>query len=741
MMSRKWLAAGCMMVCLALMTPSASAEVTDPNIITGVIQVNSTRPDAPVLVNGGLTEGAKIFVDRDNFFYGDVGAFEGLDYIQTVMDDKTNANVEYHVIINKPGTLFLFVDNRVGNGEASDPPVLGEGVMDWAIEMGFEVSPFAINFSEPATAYALPVSGDPNTIVLGPQNDGSSRAMYTIAAAPAGWNFPPVVEGVPSSAQVAPGETLEINATVSDDGFPDPPAAVTVQWTVEAAPSEAVVTFDPDAYSPQVEIGFSELGEYTLKLTADDGDKATEKIIQVAVQIPEFAVAATDWIEACNDIDKGPSSYHKPTKYMYVRNHSAPRRRIQFISYDISELKQEGKVFANTYLTLRRYKGHNHTVISVYGITEDFEMLNLSGNSWNTLPGLQNTPAPPMAWPIAPETHLDFSKLSNLLLEHGPNIPSGWSDTQISAGLDEFLNADTNNTILLMFVTFSPEDADLEIYARDQGDSHPDTGLGGIQIRGNMMAQTWASNPSPAINANATQMLSTLSWSNPPAVGELTYDVYIGTGEPNYAEPDYGYDVLATGVTGNSVPLNGYPLEVNTTYYWIVDAYDSGTETLTRGYVWSFTVLDNLAPTVTVTEPVQYIWLNNAGDPESATVVFEAVGEDDGIPGPLTYLWEQIGAEPAEVVIDPNDVDTITLVLPETGTYDFSVTVSDGELTATTGAQVFVGQTPCEAAQAKPDYVQNPADFNNDCFVDLSDFAFFAAQWLECNPAMDAPCH
>ena len=245
MMSRKWLAAGCMMVCLALMTPSASAEVTDPNIITGVIQVNSTRPDAPVLVNGGLTEGAKIFVDRDNFFYGDVGAFEGLDYIQTVMDDKTNANVEYHVIINKPGTLFLFVDNRVGNGEASDPPVLGEGVMDWAIEMGFEVSPFAINFSEPATAYALPVSGDPNTIVLGPQNDGSSRAMYTIAAAPAGWNFPPVVEGVPSSAQVAPGETLEINAVVSDDGIPDPPAAVTVQWRLRLPQARRLLPLIP----------------------------------------------------------------------------------------------------------------------------------------------------------------------------------------------------------------------------------------------------------------------------------------------------------------------------------------------------------------------------------------------------------------------------------------------------------------------------------------------------------------
>ena len=91
-----------------------------------VIHVNSEQTSHPIVVNGGLAEGAKIFVDRDTFFYGDVGAFEGLDYIQTVMNDKTDPDVEYHVVINKPGTLFLFVDNRVGDGNASNPPVLGD---------------------------------------------------------------------------------------------------------------------------------------------------------------------------------------------------------------------------------------------------------------------------------------------------------------------------------------------------------------------------------------------------------------------------------------------------------------------------------------------------------------------------------------------------------------------------------------------------------------------------------------
>jgi hypothetical protein len=49
-----------------------------------------------------------------------------------------------------------------------------------------------------------------------------------------------------------------------------------------------------------------------------------------------------------------------------------------------------------------------------------------------------------------------------------------------------------------------------------------------------------------------------------------------------------------------------------------------------------------------------------------------------------------------------------------------------------------VRATPCLAAQAVPGYAAIVGDFNNDCVVDIADFADFARNWLKCNSLM--PC-
>ncbi len=739
MMSRNyWVCVGLGLLVFAF---SASASVTDPNILIEAWTVNGTAPEPLVTVNGGMVEGAQIFVDRDALFYGNPGRFEGLDYVQTAMDDKVDADIEVKVGLRKAGTLFLIIDNRVGDNEASNPPTLGSGIMDWVGAMGFVPTPYEIGFNEPATVYSLAVGAEPNVITLGAQNNGSSRAMYAIMAAPEGWNFQPYVSGVPATALVASDEPgLVVDATVTDD---DGPLPVTVQWTTVSAPEGATVTYTPSATVEDVTISFSDLGDYTVKLTAFDGEKTTEKTIDVTVQLPSFAIEADNWVEACNDSQRGPDAHYKPTSYMYVRNHSAPRRRIQFISYDVSGVKEAGKVFANSFLTLRRHSGHGGAVLSVYGVREDLDDFDLDTGRWNNLPGVKNTPAPPMADPITLAS-LDPADLSELLLEYGPNVPLGdaWSNSPTSAALDEFLNADTDGTVLLMFVTFSPEDSDFEIFCkgRDTANPDPETGLTGMILRGNMLAPTWATNPSPVIHSGQTTALNELSWTNPAGVGDITCNVYIGADEPNVLQADYGLDTLATGLSGNSVSLASYPLTGGMTYYWVVDVYDSGTGELTRGFVWSFDVLTNLAPTVSIADPIQYLWLGHAGDPTTATAVFDVTADDDGIMEPLTYLWEQIDG-PVTISMDPNNVEDKTLILPETGDYTFKVTVFDGEHESFAGAQVSVRETPCDAAQAKPGFEFNAADFNEDCYVNIEDFGEFAEQWLDCHDYMDAPCN
>lgn len=742
MMGRNWKLGVGVCVCLTLLSLSASAAVTDPNIITSAAKINSLAEEDILVKNGGLLLGALSHVDRA-FVFGDVNELSsGIDFVMTAVDDKNYADLEYSVTVDKAGTLFLLIDNRVGDNDLSNPPKIGNGVMDWVITNGFTETSYSVFTGADGylTAYALPVTA--GTTNLYPQADGTSRLTYLVAAIPDGWNLRPSITGVPASAQVAPGETLTINAIVADYGEN---TATTILW--EQIDDGAPVSFAPDTASQDVTVTFPGEGTYTLKITATDGDGlVTSKTIDVSVQIPTFAVACTNWVEASNDSNKTATTHYKPTSYMYVRNHSAPRRRIQLISYDVSGLKGEGEALANTFLTLRRRTGHSAAVLSVYGVKEELDNFNLDTGSWSNLPGVQNTPVPPMEDQITLAS-LDLADLSELLLTYGPNVPAGsaWSNSPTSAALDEFLNADNDGTVLLLFVTFTPQDADLEIFCKNYNTAEPETGLTGIQIRGNVLTQTWANNPSPAINADTTTTLSQLSWTNPDAVGDITCDVYIGTGEPNALLPDYGFDTLATGIFENTVSLSGYPLAGGNTYKWIVDVHDSGTGETTRGYVWNFNVLTNVSPTVSIANPIQYLWLGNAVDPATATVVLDATAEDDGILAPLTYLWEQISApDGVEVVIDPNDVEDKTLILPATGNYVFKVTVDDGEFTTSAAAQIYVGAAPCDAAKAMPGYQRMNADLNNDCYVNLEDFLSIAEGWLDCHAnlgALGVPCN
>ena len=580
-------------LCLWVLNPIASASVTDPNIITGAVAVNGTAPEQLVVVGGGLWQGALPFVDRTGLF-GDANDLGGLDYVQTAVDDKPDADVQYQITVDKAGTLYLIIDNRVGDNNADDPPTLGGGVMDWVDTNGFTETAYTVNISTPGTVYSIPLTGD-GTTTLFEQNDGTSRVMYVVAAAPAGWNLRPTVTGIPASIQVAPGSSLVVDGTLADDDIPG--AGISVQWTTISTPEGAVVDYSDDT-SEDVTISFSEMGDYTLQIGVDDGEKSTQKTVQVTVQIPAFAVECDSWCTAGNDSNQGSGTYRHSSIH-YARNHSAPRRRIEYVQYDISGQKDADQVYTNCYLTMNRDKGSTNEVLSVFALREEYDNVDLSDSStavWNTLPGVVNSPPPPSSDPITIET-LEQSEVSPLLMETTVVPLDVWVDTPTSAGLDEFLNADNDGIITLMFVTFSPEDADFEIHSPSKGTTEPVTGLHGIILQGTVMPATWATSPAPGINSTQSKSLAQLSWTNPPAVGTITCDVYIGTGEPNYLESDYGFDTLATGVSGNSASLSGYTLELDTTYNWIVDVTDSGTGETIQGKTWNFNT-NNAFPTV-----------------------------------------------------------------------------------------------------------------------------------------------
>jgi hypothetical protein len=107
-----------------------------------------------------------------------------------------------------------------------------------------------------------------------------------------------------------------------------------------------------------------------------------------------FIIQATDHCMACNDAQIGPDGTRRST-ISDVRNYqdaSTTRRRIAFYSYDISTIKQPGKVFANSYLTLNVDKGTSGKTLYVYAVKEEYDNIVLNGKTWNTLPGLVQIP-------------------------------------------------------------------------------------------------------------------------------------------------------------------------------------------------------------------------------------------------------------------------------------------------------------------------------------------------------------
>ncbi|HOQ05627.1 MAG TPA: hypothetical protein PKY88_10490 [Anaerohalosphaeraceae bacterium] len=747
MMKSKWVIVS--MACLGLwvLAQAGFAGITDPNIITGVVRYNcieGTSCDTnPVVVKSGLLNGALTHVDR-TFVFRDANDLEGIDFVQTAVDDKANSALQMDVTVSKAGTLFLLIDNRVGDGNGANPPTIGS-VMNWVLTNGFVQTGYTVGVFNPSdsstvymTAYAKPISGA-GTISLYEQNDGTSRITYLIAAVPAGWNLPPSVMGVPASAQVEPGKSLVIDATIMDYGQN---TTTTVLWEKV---SGGEVVFSPNNTSEDVSVSFpGGEGNYTLQLTVTDGEgKKTVKTVEVAVQIKSYALAAADHCEIGNDSSQGPTSARKAT-ISDVKNFndgSSQRRRVCYYRYNIADQKEAGKVFANSYLMLNVDKGNLYTTshVYVYGIKEEYDNFTLQGTTWSTAPGVDNAPVPPLNSAITFDT-LDLEDISPLLAAFTVPTLDIWLSTAKFPALDEFLNSDTDGSVVLMFITYDPESCGFEICSPSHSRTETETGLKGIILRGNVATPTWATKPNPANNTSQSTRLAQLSWTNPAPSQEgavITCDVFLGTTEPNLLDPDYGLTTLATGISGNSVAIPSGMLQVNTTYYWVVDVHDSIAGT-TRGFVWTFNT-NNMIPLVELEKPSQYIWLNNAGNPATATAVINTTVTDDNFPQPYTLLWEQLSG-PVTVPIVPNNVEDITLVLPQTGTYVFRLSADDGSVIGSASTQIYVGTSPCNAAQAKPTYVRIPADINNDCFVDMTDLAEFVSRWLECNASMEAPC-
>jgi len=140
----------------------------------------------------------------------------------------------------------------------------GSVTLDLTADSGdFAVTRLDINSGATADLGSI-AGGGQRTINSGTANDA---AILVVRPGPPP-NQPPVVSAGLDQTIRLPG-SVSLDGTVSDDGLPDPPGAVTTLWSKISGPGS--VTFG-DAAAIDTTAGFSMAGSYVLRLTADDSD-------------------------------------------------------------------------------------------------------------------------------------------------------------------------------------------------------------------------------------------------------------------------------------------------------------------------------------------------------------------------------------------------------------------------------------------------------------------------------------
>ena len=737
MMVRRFCFGVSLILSLAVLCNSASAAVTnDPNIITAATYTSGGNTgDLEIVEGDGLQDGILSHADR-TYLFDDIDNLNGIEFIKTRVDDKNVSDAAYEVTVDKAGKLLLFIDNRVGDDDDTTPPTITSGgIMGWVADDGFVQTSYSVSTATtPMTVYAKDVTA--GTYTLDAQYDGTGRIMYLVAAIPANYNIAPYVSGVPASATIAIDGTLSLNipAVATDNQeYGDNPGIASSVWTA----SDAGVTFD-NASALDVNVSFPEAeGSYTLTLTVTDNDNGTTvKTVEVEVKLPEFALECTNWVSVANDdMDAGGKAsvtFREKKTVIYIRNLNV-RRRIGFVDFDISSVKEEGKVFANTFLTMNRDKGSGGGDLYIFGIKEDYDNEDLNSTNWNSVPGLVNDADPTV--PISMDT-LELNEVSPLLMQvsSGELPVDEFVDLSPSVALEEFLNTDDDGHVLLMLVTFLDEgatDASYEISSPTNGNGEdPDTGVPGIALRGNVILPVKPYNPEPANGGEASIDLAQLSWVNPEGV--VSSDVYLGVGEPNdVIGLGDGFELIADDVTGSTAAIPANKLDDGTTYTWIVVTTDDES-VIQRGYNWRFTAIRNSAPEVSVTPEMQYAWLGNTGEAYAESNPIVATVTDDGRKQATpTITWEAIDTPGnVEVTIVEISSTEVKVQMPVVGTYTIQISANDGENITSETAQVVVASDACEAAKLVPGFEASIADFDNNCIVDINDFARFAEEWL-----------
>lgn len=108
-------------------------------------------------------------------------------------------------------------------------------------------------------------------------------------------NVAPVVDaGIKQAVWLSSGTaTVKLAPTVTDDGFPNPPSALTYSWTKVSGPG--TVSFNPASTALDPNATFTVAGDYILKLTASDSEKDSNDTVKIRVYNEAYTGLIAQW--------------------------------------------------------------------------------------------------------------------------------------------------------------------------------------------------------------------------------------------------------------------------------------------------------------------------------------------------------------------------------------------------------------------------------------------------------------
>ncbi len=268
---------------------------TQENDTRPIVLIDTDNRNLHVFMTGSGSGGEILHkvtsLDNIQFSIGEGDVFiknSGDLKINNSTSTKQNVNRTTGILVAASSQTTLYYYHNyidLGGGPTPTPPII-TSFAPTSGDVGSQVTLFgsrftgatAVYFNGVAATFTVISDTEIHTVVPAgatsgplrvttPQGTGFSTNDFTVNPAPPSNQPPSVQAGNDQTVTLPAGASLA--AVVNDDGLPNPPAALTLQWSMTSGPNGSNVVFgNPTAANTSA--AFSLAGVYVLRLTAND---------------------------------------------------------------------------------------------------------------------------------------------------------------------------------------------------------------------------------------------------------------------------------------------------------------------------------------------------------------------------------------------------------------------------------------------------------------------------------------